>query len=611
MSVRTLACGIFVSVGILSSQLLAAVQVQSLTASVPSPQPLGTTVVFTAAATDSNAGPLTYRFRIGVAGVFAAVRDFSLTNSFQFTNSSREGTYQIEVTARDKATGETATMTAPFQYNSILVNGQAVVVPTAHPLVELFSAPPCPAGASISALFVQAVASPTPVWTRTNWKPCQSNASNNFYLAGLQINQFYYANYQVYANGKFTNGAKTLAFRTGTPSVTFPTFTELVPPTAQADPSIQVVLHTLLSPALPVATDRAGNVVWYYPEAAATSGEAALIMRVIPKGTMLLDMNGTGATNVTTMGQILREIDLAGNTLRETNASRLAEQTVAMGADAVTSVHHDAIRLPNGNTALIASAERIFPAGTQGSTDPVDIIGDMVLVLDSNFQLIWLWNSFDHLDISRTALLNEHCTGIGQPGCPPVLLAPTANDWMHSNSLYYNPGDGSFLLSMRHQDWVIKIDYGNGTGTGNILWRLGLGGDFTMNSNDPYPWFSHQHDAGFEFPGILSIYDNGNLRHNANGGNSRGQVLSIDETNKTVSLLVNADVGVYSQALGSAQLLPNGNYMYQSGTFPFGGNPTFSQTLEIQTDGTPVYNTQAPSSYRSWMLPSFYAPPGT
>ena len=28
--------------------------------------------------------------------------------------------------------------------------------------------------------------------------------------------------------------------------------------------------------------------------------------------------------------------------------------------------------------------------------------------------------------------------------------------------------DGNILVSMRHQSWVLKIDYNNGAGTGNV-----------------------------------------------------------------------------------------------------------------------------------------------
>jgi len=71
--------------------------------------------------------------------------------------------------------------------------------------------------------------------------------------------------------------------------------------------------------------------------------------------------------------------------------------------------------------------------------------------------------------------------------------------------------DGSLLVSLRNQDWIVKIDYGNNSGTGNVVWRLGLQGDFSVVSNDPLPWFSHQHDI--EFDGTtFELYDNGNTR---------------------------------------------------------------------------------------------------
>ena len=120
-------------------------------------------------------------------------------------------------------------------------------------------------------------------------------------------------------------------------------------------------------------------------------------------------------------------------------------------------------------------------------------------------------------------------------------IAPRAKDWLHANSLYYWPTDnsggasGDILMSLRHQDWILKIDYNNGTGTGNILWRMGPGGDFTFNNiyNDPWPWFSHQHDAAIESTGVLSLFDNGNTRCSVgkprlspHDCNSRGMVLS-------------------------------------------------------------------------------------
>jgi hypothetical protein len=127
---------------------------------------------------------------------------------------------------------------------------------------------------------------------------------------------------------------------------------------------------------------------------------------------------------------------------------------------------------------------------------PVDVMGDMIIVFDQDLQVLWTWDAFDHLDKHRLATLNEICTPTNGL-CPPFYLAPQANDWLHGNALDLTT-DGNLLYSSRHQDWVIKIDYNNGAGSGNVLWTLGKDGDFSIRSTAPYMWFSHQHFCHFE-----------------------------------------------------------------------------------------------------------------
>jgi hypothetical protein len=351
--------------------------------------------------------------------------------------------------------------------------------------------------------------------------------------------------------------------------------------------------------------------------------------------------------SIVTGAQFLREIDLSGNTVRETNIGVLQQELLAKGATdfgpcsaiplpaAIGSVclgamHHEAFLMPNGKTLLMVDLEKIFAPGTQGNTTGlnVDIIGDGFLVLDQNFQLLWYFETFQHdggapqLDITRAALLGETCAQ-NQGGCPYLFLAGTpgvttlANDWLHSNSLDYDPADGDVIVSSRHQDWLYKVDYNNGAGTANILWRMGLDGDFTFNNtnNDPYPWFSHQHDARFANPstGELTVFDDGNIRVASNGGNSRGMSLTVNETpgNMTVIPLLSQDLGYYAFALGSAQLLGNGNYFFQPGIV----NGTSSYAIEVlptsgTVNGTLIYNLESSfSSYRAWLMPNLYLPP--
>ena len=345
--------------------------------------------------------------------------------------------------------------------------------------------------------------------------------------------------------------------------------------------------------------------------------------------------------------QILREIDLAGNTVRETNADRVMEQLTAMGmTDPLGCFNHDAIRVGgeltgsaaalSGYTIAIGDVQRIFPAGTQGSTGPVDIVGNVVIIMDTNLQVVGYWNAFDYdcsgttgttcpggLSINRPAVRGEVCTtGITTPaGCPPVLLSSPANDWLHNNSIQYLPSDGDLLLSMRNQDWVVKLDYNSGVqsgglGTGNVLWILGLHGNFTLgNGNgEPYPWFSAQHDAGFATPPganpeqIFTAFDNGVSRHEEYGGNSRGQVWNINQSSMVATLTTNANLGAYSFSLGSAQMLTNGNFMFMAGNIQAANSLIETQNTEVLRAGTEVYQFQAlgPVSYRGARLTDFY-----
>jgi hypothetical protein len=417
-----------------------------------------------------------------------------------------------------------------------------------------------------------------------------------------------------------------LSFTTGSAPANLPDITPIVPADANTSLADNILVTDAVSigasTGYPVATDLYGRPVWYYAAFNDPAQSGALLTRVLPGGTMLVMANGRNSVDATTELQVLREIDFAGHALRETNASRIREQLDAMGlvsdctaggtVCAAGTFHHDAIRLPNGHTVVLLTQERVYPAGTQGSTGPIDILGDVVVDLDEDFQVAWYWDSFAHLDVDRAAILGETCTP-GFQACPPLFLDSITNDWLHPNTLQYTP-DHDLAISLRHQDWVIKVDYRDGAGDGHVIWRLGADGDFSLASSDPYPWFTHQHDAGFEADGTFTVFDNGNTRVADNPGvveNSRGQVYRIDEDDRVATPVVNADLGVYSAALGSAQSLGNGNYHFLAGFISPGASQS-SQSIEALPDGTTNLRLQSPVlAYRSFRMPSLYAPPGT
>jgi hypothetical protein len=440
----------------------------------------------------------------------------------------------------------------------------------------------------------------------------------NFYVAGMLASTTYNMNYVIVNAATppvIQSVSSQLAFTTGVidPTLSFPPLMRLELPGSQSSTDQQVLLMDYLSPPggpyyFPTAIDLEGRTLWYYPLLGVPAQGTTYFIRPIPDSQGHMFVIANDPTGNPGKWQILREIDLAGNTIRETNATAVSDQLAAKGKLGIIDFDHDAIRLPNGHTLVIGSQEKIFAAGTQGSTGPIDILGDAIIDLDENWQVTWSWSGYDQLDINRAAVLGETCNA-SVPGCPTLSLAATANDWLHCNALDYQPATGDVLLSSRHQDWVFKIDYANGKGTGKVIWRLGLGGDFAITSTDPYPWFSHQHNAQLDAAtGVFVAFDNGNTRiANAGGvGDSRGYVSRIDETKFTTTTAMLADLGVYSIAVGSAQKLDNGNYHFEAGFIP---TPfTQSYTFEVLPDGSIIYNLQATLQvYRSYRMRSLYS----
>ena len=573
----------------------------SLSPSTASPLPVGSVVTFTAAS-GSQSGNLWYRFRVrdraaeavgcpplrnsspAVCGSrgFAVVRDFGPVANIPWTASDHEGIYDIEVTARDNSTGATATAISEFEFTSLATAG-AVVSPTVNPLVLFYSAPPCAIGSSMHVEFQ----APDGTVQSTNSKPC-TGRSMNFYIAGVETSSFY--SLHDVQDGSDAAAGSVLTASVPSATFTFAARTLVVPPPSAAVDT--VVLQSRFGN--PAATDMQGNLLWYSIQ------DVSMIARPEPGGRFL---GWYEDATKDTAHQTLREFDLAGNLLRETNAARVNEQLAAMGMHSINAFHHEARPLPSGGILTMGATERIL-TDVQGPGD-VDVLGDIILVLDSNLQVVWAWDTFDHLDPHRMATLNETCAA-QNGGCPPIHLASVANDWTHGNALQLT-SDGNILYSTRHQDWLVKIDYANGLGSGDILWRLGKDGDFQFVSSDSYPWFSHQHDANFDANGMLDVFDNGNVRNAADpSAHSRGQVIQLDEVHRTATLVVNADLGDFSTALGSAQTLPDGTWHFHLGYITASGS---ARIVQVDSSGRLIYDLHVGEiEYRSFRMRDLYTP---
>lgn len=282
----------------------------------------------------------------------------------------------------------------------------------------------------------------------------------------------------------------------------------------------------------------------------------------------------------------LREIDLAGNTVRNMTVSELNARLRATGyrGPELQILHHDAEVLPNGHIIVIANATR-NSANLPGYPGTTRVIGDILVEVDANFKPVWTWSEFDHLDVNRHPM--------------------DFPDWTHTNAVLYTKDDGNLIVSMRSQHWVIKIDYRNGQGSGRILWRLGKDGDFRMlNGSSPADWNYGQHepvifsdrDAGvFD----LGMMDNGNDRVLDDGkvcGSKDAAkcyttvpIYRIDERARTATLVFH-DVfkDVYSVWGGGVQNLANGDVQID--------------LCNVQHDSDVVEVTRSPQPRTVWSL---------
>jgi arylsulfate sulfotransferase len=580
----------------LAFSLLSTAQAMELTlrSSFNPPSTVGQVVTWRATTNAVPSSQVRYRFRSRLAGrEYRIIRDYSPNGTLDWTAAESEGVYEIEVSARNLDTGESTAASSLFQVNPRISGANSLVSPTANPLVFLFSAPACRPGGRMRIEFGPADSQSvfTPVF-RTPFKPCRGGTSMNFYLAGIRPDTDYRAHPILDTGSEYQTG-DDISFRSGTgPTLTYPiALTTQLPPADTANPVI------LTSNG--VATDLSGTPIW----------------RIEMPVSNLIRPDAGGYfwgivedEDLSIAEQAIRKMDLTGMIVLETNAERVNEQLTAMGKRSISSFHHEVRTLPDGKILALAAVEQIL-TDVQGPGD-VNVMGDMIVILDDDLRVVWTWDTFDWLDVTRQAVLGEKCLP-GASGCPPFYLTANSNDWTHGNAVSQTP-DGHLLYSTRHQDWLVKIHYDGGSGDGHIIYRLGKDGDITIADNDPWPWFSHQHDGSFERgdPTRLIVYDNGNTRWQETGNAySRGQVFQIDEANHSAKLVLNADLGVFSPAVGSAQKLRNGNYHFDSGYVIEPDQSLGAYSTEVSADGTLLYTLRIGTLiYRTFRMTDIYTP---
>jgi len=364
------------------------------------------------------------------------------------------------------------------------------------------------------------------------------------------------------------------------------------------------------------ATDLNGNVIWTYSYA---HDKADLVQgaQLLPNGDVLMVISFLSSLNLPNEGSLIdevREVDLAGNTVRSLKVADLDKKLASMpnlhDAQGTTynfkSFHHDVVVLPNGHWVILADYAKGY-SNLQGFPGSIPVLGDAIVDVDANGNPDWVWNTFDHLDVNRH----------------PMNFA----DWTHSNNMLYSTDDHNLLLSMRHQNWIIKIEFLDGKGSGKVMWRLGEGGDFKLEGGvDPVDWFYAQHGMNYVTANTTGVWrmvlmDNGNDRIIAPGQQlncnpfkpplpsgcySTMPVLEINENAMTATIVKHYEPGPssFSYFGGNAEPLANGDYEITFAATPNGGlvQELDPATLQVVWQGA----TPGASQYHVLRWPSLY-----
>ena len=376
------------------------------------------------------------------------------------------------------------------------------------------------------------------------------------------------------------------------------------------------------------AVDTQGEVVWYYAYAQGFSSTTRLDDGLF----MVMSPGQNTLTEMDVLGNVQIEFHMTGNT--EGNPGSIP-------IDA-SFIHHDAIKLPNGNyVTSIRDTSRSVEDYPLDETDPsqigtVPVIDEPVIEFTPEGVIQGRWNFLDFLKPTRIA----YGATRGLPDDPA--------DWVHLNAIWHDPGDDSFIVSLRQQDAVVKFSRQNG----ELKWILGtpanwegfeeylltpLGSDLT--------WQYHQHAPMLTPDGTLLLYDNGNEKASPFTGEprvdpaanfSRAVEFEIDEQAMTVSQvweygLEQSGEQLYTPFIGDADDLP----LTRNVLITFGGVCTEdgipsgairdcrlnARIIEVTHDSEPVkvfdllVNDEDPTArgyavYRADRIPSLYPDPG-
>jgi len=254
-----------------------------------------------------------------------------------------------------------------------------------------------------------------------------------------------------------------------------------------------------------VIVDPAGDVVWYW-----YSPLAPVDLRRMSTGNLLL--------NVTGQRSIL-ELDMLGNAVHEWRAESDPSVTLPSGVARLETpaTHHEVYETTTAFLTLSLELKSVagYPTSETDLTPRTEVVnlgGDVVVEFARDGTILDQWSLLEILDPTRV--------GYGSFDTLQMpALAEACLDWSHGNAVIPDPRDDTLIVSLRHQDAVVKFDR-----SGDIVWILGphenWGASFRPylltpvagvagGPVDEWFWQYHQHAPMVTPEGTILLFDNG------------------------------------------------------------------------------------------------------
>lgn len=356
--------------------------------------------------------------------------------------------------------------------------------------------------------------------------------------------------------------------------------------------------YTLFSPMTSRTTyliDNCGELVHSWQSNYVPGGSVYLL----ENGDLLRTARIPSSFNVGGTGGRIERFDWDGNLLWAYNYS-----------SSTYHQHHDIEPMPNGNVLVLAWERKSTAEAIAKGRNP-DFLGSNGLwpehivelkpIGTDSAEIVWEWHLWDHL----VQNFSPNAPNYGDPAENPRRLDINAGaigsgpggwaDWIHANSIDYNPTLDQILISSRRLHEIFIIDHGTtiGEAAGSNGGKRGHGGDFLYRWGNPYNYgraaleektLFGQHDAhwipeGLPDAGKIMVFNNGVDRPDGffstidiieppllpDGNYALDDGLPWAPAGVAWSWQADPPESFYSSNISGAQRLPNGNTLICEG----------------------------------------------